>query len=127
MLMEPVKVEIVAMTTIDPGCGTCGMAFARKELFEDSVRAWKDEYPQDCLDDEKRLQEAMKRLASLYRHRVRFSMIDAQSPMGLWKQLRYRFSQLPAFIVDGSEVCAGWDMGQLEALIDQRIHAAPER
>ncbi|MEW6350604.1 MAG: hypothetical protein AB1646_16185 [Thermodesulfobacteriota bacterium] len=124
--MRPVEIEIVAMTTLDPGCGTCGMMFAKRELFEDHARAWRDEYPEDCKQDELRLIEALKRLRQLYRHRIRCRVVDAQSPLGLWRKIRHQFYDLPAFIVDGSEVCTGWDMGRLEALIDRRIHAAPE-
>ncbi len=57
----------------------------------------------------------------LYRHRVRFLVIEAQSPLGLWKQIRHRVFKYPAFIVDGEKTYVGFDCGELGALIDERI------
>jgi hypothetical protein len=50
-------------------------------------------------------------------------VIDAQSLAGIWKQIRYRLFKFPAFIVDKKLTYIGWDHRQLEALIDQRVHA----
>jgi len=48
-------------------------------------------------------------------------VIEAQSPLGLWKQIRHRVFKYPAFIVDGKKTYVGFDCEELGALIDERI------
>jgi len=86
-----------------------------------------DEYPEDMKLDAERLAGVITRVRDLYRHRVSIRMIDAQSPMGLWKQIRHRFAQLPGFVVDGTLVCSGCDAAKLESLIDRQISRAADR
>ncbi len=80
-----------------------------------------EEYPEEWKQAVSFLSEWIKEIASLYRHRIRIRVIDAQSPMGFWKQIRHRVFRFPAFIVDKKSTYMGWDSEELEALIDQRI------
>jgi hypothetical protein len=68
------------------------------------------------------LSKWIQELSHLYRHRLQIRVIDAQSPLGLWKQIRYKLFRFPAFIVDRKLTYIGWDPKQVEALIDERIH-----
>ena len=63
----------------------------------------------------------MRQLSILYKHRIRITVIDAQSPLGIWKQIRHRLFSMPAFIVDRKHTCTGWSTEQLESIIDSRI------
>jgi hypothetical protein len=80
-----------------------------------------DEFPDEWKRDREKLRELIGNLTRIYKHRIKIRIIDAQSPMGLWKKIRHRFSAMPAFIVDKSYVCGGWDGQRLESLIDHRI------
>jgi hypothetical protein len=57
----------------------------------------------------------------LYRHRVRIRIIEAQSPLGIWKQLRHRVFKFPAFIVNKRRAYVGWNHEELESLIDAEV------
>ncbi len=80
-----------------------------------------EEYPEDWKQAVSFLSEWIKEIGSLYRHRIEIRVIDAQSPMGFWKQIRHRVFRFPAFIVDKESTYIGWDPQELEALIDERI------
>ena len=80
-----------------------------------------EEYPEDWKQAVSFLSQWIKEIASLYRHRIEIRVIDAQSPMGFWKQIRHRVFRFPAFIVDRKSTYTGWDSEELEALIDESI------
>ncbi len=86
-----------------------------------------DEYPDHWKEASSRVADWIDEIDRLYKHRIRIKLIDAQSPLGLWKQLRHWVFQLPAFIVDGKGKCAGWDFEQLESLIDERSREISRR
>jgi len=67
------------------------------------------------------ISNCISEISRLYRHRVCFKVIEAQSPLGLWKQIRHKVFKYPAFIVDGKKTYVGFDCEELGALIDQRI------
>ncbi len=81
-----------------------------------------NEYPDDWKYAVDYLSEWIRELSNLYRHRIVIRVIDAQSPLGLWKQIRYRLFRFPAFIVDRKHTYIGWDYQELETLIDEQIH-----
>jgi len=81
-----------------------------------------NEHPDDWKWAVDYLSRWLQEISSLYRHRIQIQMIDAMSPLGLWKQIRYRLFRFPAFIVDKKRTYIGWDPQQLEALIDEHIH-----
>lgn len=60
-------------------------------------------------------------LSRLYRHRLTIRIIEAGSPLGLWKQIRHRVFRTPAFIIDRKMTYTGWDNNALQALIDERM------
>ena len=124
--MNPILLEVVApmLSTVEMSCRGCGFIFASLGLKSKYRNACTNEYPDDWKQAVGYLSQWLREMSSLYRHRIRIRVIDAQSPLGLWKQIRYRLFRFPAFIVDKKRTYIGWDSRQLEALIDERIHQA---
>jgi len=121
--MTPIVVEIVApmLSCLSFGCRACGLVTNRLGLQEKLHDSSCDEYPDHWKDTGARIAEWIDEIDRLYKHRIRITLIDAQSPLGLWKQIRHRVFRLPAFIVDRTRTCTGWDAEQLESLIDERL------
>ena len=63
-------------------------------------------------------------LSRLYRHRIRIRLIDAKSPLGIYKSLIHHFRIYPTFIIEKKDVYSGWNQQELESLVDLRIRAA---
>lgn len=124
--MDPILVEVVApmLSTVEMSCRGCGSVLSSLGLRDKYRRSCTDEYPEDWKQAIDYLSKWINEISSLYRHRVQVKVIDAQSPLGLWKQIRHRAFRFPAFIVDQKETYIGWDYKELEALIDKRIRAA---
>lgn len=127
--MTPVLLEVVApmLSTVGLSCRGCGFLF--KELgFQRTYRdACSNEYPEQWKEAAVRLSDWMRQLSSLYKHRILIKVIDAQSPLGIWKQIRHRLFSMPAFIVDRKHTCTGWSTEQLESIIDSRIQELAKR
>jgi hypothetical protein len=84
-------------------------------------KASANEYPDDWKQAVVYLSQWIQEISSLYRHRILIRVIDAQSPLGFWKQIRYRLFRFPAFIVDKKSTYIGWDSQELETIIDEQI------
>jgi len=123
-MMHPIRIEIVTpmLSTLDIGARGYGLVSSALGLNAKWRRAAIDEYPDDWKEATAYLTRWVNEISRFYRHRVRIHIIDAQSPIGLWKQLRHRVFRFPAFIVDRKKTYVGWDYKELEALIDGRIH-----
>ena len=121
--MKPVLVEVVApmLSSVEMSCRGCGAIMGSLGLKEQDRRDCADGYPDDWKCAVGSLSEWIGELFRLYRHRIKIRIIDAQSPVGLWKQLRHRVFKFPAFIVDKKRTYVGWEHAQLEALIDESI------
>lgn len=121
--MTPIVVEIVTpmLTSLNLGCRACGVVTNRMGLKEKLHDSSCNEYPEHWKETGTRIAEWIREIDRLYKHRIRITLIDAQSPLGLWKQIRHRVFNLPAFIVDRTRTCTGWDTQQLESLIDERL------
>lgn len=121
--MTPIMVEIVAPMMSSLGFGRYGIGLVTRQLGlqEKLHNASSDEYPDHWKETGIRIAQWIEEMNRLYKHRIRVQLIDAQSPLGLWKQIRHRIFRLPAFIVDRTRTCTGWDAQQLEALIDERL------
>jgi len=122
--MNTILVEIVApmLSTMELGSRGYGLVSDSLGLTRRYRSASVNEYPDDWKDAIDYLTQWVEQIVRLYRHRVRIAIIDAQSPVGLWKQLRHRVFRFPAFIVDRKKTYIGWDYQELEAIIDGRIH-----
>jgi len=124
--MTPIIVELVApmLSTVEMSCRGCGSIFDCLGLTSKYRNGCINEYPDDWKQATGYLAQWLRELSSLYRHRIQIHVIDAQTPLGLWKQIRYGLFRFPAFIVDKKRTYTGWDSQELEALIDERIHQA---
>ena len=122
--MDTIELEVVApmLSALEMSCRGCGMIFGSLGLRKKYRNACTDDYPDDWKEAVNILSQWIGEISSLYRHRIRIRVIDAQSPLGLWKQIRYRVFRFPAFIIDRKKTYIGWDYNELEAIIDGRIH-----
>jgi hypothetical protein len=124
--MTPIRIEVVMplITAIEFKCPRCATLVNDLDVRKHYLTDCENEYPEDWKRDVARLGDCLQQISETYKHRVKIKVIDAQSPLGLWKQLRHRLSKTPAFVVDGTDVCMGWDMDRLEELLDARINEA---
>ena len=124
--MKPVLLEVVApmLSSVEMGCRGCSAIMGSLGLKDQDRKSCVDGYPDDWKFAVGSLSEWISELLRLYRHRIKIRVIDAQSPHGLWKQLRHRVFKFPAFIVDKKKTYIGWEYAELEALIDESIKTA---
>lgn len=124
--MNPILLEVVApmLSTVEMSCRGCGSIMGYVGLRDKYRDECANEYPDDWKQAVDYVSKWINEISSLYQHRIRIRVIDAQSPLGLWKQIRYRLFRFPAFIVDRKRTYIGWDYAELESLIDERIHAS---
>ena len=125
--MNPVRLEVLApmLSSVEMSCRGCGSVLGYLGLRDKYRNACANEYPEDWKQAVEYLSEWIRQISSLYRHRIQIKVIDAQSPLGLWKQIRYRLFRFPAFILNQKRTYIGWDWQQLEVLIDECIHHTP--
>ena len=120
--MKPIRLEIVTkMLTSFGQCRRCEILFDQVELGKKSHQKQMEEYPSDLKEEDAKLWEWVRELTRLYKHRLLIRLIDVQSPLGIYKSLRYRIRTYPTFIVEGKETYVGWDKSQLESLLDKYI------
>jgi len=125
-MMNPILLEVLApmLSMMDINFWGYSSIAASLGLKSNHRNACMNEYPDDWKEAVDYLSEWIHEVSDLYRHRIRIRVIDAQSPMGFWKQLRYRLYRFPAFIVDKKGKYIGWDYQELETLIDERLRKA---
>ena len=120
--MKPILLEIVTKVLTSWGeCRRCKILFDQAGLDQKFHQGEMDEYPPDLKEEYTRLSDWIRELNRLYKHRLLIKLIDVQSPLGIYKSLRYRIRTYPTFVVEGKETYAGWDKGQLESLLDKYI------
>jgi hypothetical protein len=120
--MKPIQLEIVArVVTFFDHCRRCQILFDQSGLDEKIHQKEMEEYPPDLKEEYLKLSDWIRELTQLYKHRLLIRVIDAQSPLGIYKSLRHRFRTYPAFIVERKEAYTGWDKSQLESLLDKYI------
>ena len=126
--MHPIELEIVApmLSTVDMSCRRCGLVMDSLGLTHRYRSACASEYPEDWKEAVEYISAWIREITSLYRHRIRIRVIDALTPLGLWKLVRHRVFRFPAFIIDQKHTYVGWDPRKLEAVLDDRIHHSIE-
>ena len=132
--MKPIRLEIVTkVLTFFGQCRRCEILLDQVDLGKKSRQKDMEEYPPDLKEEDAKLWEWIRELTRLYKHRLLIRLIDVQSPLGIYKSLRYRIRTYPTFIVEGKETYAGWDKDRLESLLDRYIknplsskHQSPE-
>ena len=123
--MRPILLEIVSqvLTTFDH-CRQCEILFDQTGLTQKFRQNEMNEYPFDLKEEVVRLSDWIRELRRLYKHRLLIKLIDMQSPLGIYKALRYRIRTYPTFIVERKETYTGWDKSKLEGLLDKYINAS---
>ena len=120
--MKPIRLEIVTrVVTFFDHCRRCQILFDQSGLDEKLHQKEMEEYPPDLKEEYLKLSDWIRDLTQLYKHRLLIRVIDAQSPLGIYKSLRHRIRTYPTFIVEGKEICTGWDKSKLELLLDKYI------
>jgi len=123
--MKPVRLEIITKTlTFFGQCRRCEILFDQVELGKKSRQKEMEEYPPDLKEEYAKLWEWIRELTRLYKHRLLIRLIDVQSPLGIYKSLRYRIRTYPTFIVEGKEIYAGWEKNRLESLLDRYVKSS---
>ncbi len=122
--MKAVTVEVVSRFLTSYGhCIRCESIFLESGVGKKSKIEDINDYPIDLKEDSLKLSELICELNKIYKHRIRIRLIDAQSPLGIYKSLVHRFRKYPTFIVEKKDVCGDWDRKKLEDLIDKHIKA----
>ena len=123
--MRPILLEVIVPVIDSLECNfrPYRFVFDRLGSIRNDRQSCENEYPEEWKQAVDYVSNWIHEITDLYRHRIHIIVIDAQSLAGIWKQIRYRLFKFPAFIVDKKLTYIGWDHQQLEALIDQRIHA----
>ena len=123
--MKPILLEIVTKVISTFGqCRRCKILFDEAGFDQKVHQKEMDEYPADLKEEYSKLSDWIRELNRLYKHRLSIKLIDVQSPLGIYKSLRYRIRIYPTFIVEGKETFAGWDKSRLEGLLDKYIKNA---
>jgi hypothetical protein len=120
--MKPLRLEIVTrLITTFEHCRSCDLLFNKTGLDHKFHQIDVEGFPPDLKEEFTKLSDWLRELNGLYKHRLLIRLIDVQSPLGIYKSLRYRIRTYPTFIVEGKETYAGWDKNKLENLLDQYI------
>jgi len=120
--MKPVCIEVVSNLFTSLGhCRHCDLLFQESGLGPTVREEDSDAYPPQFHEEWKKLREILRELRRLYRHRIVILLVDSDSPLGLYKALRHRFRTCPTFILDKKDVYTGWDLKEIESLLDARI------
>jgi hypothetical protein len=124
-MATPLRVEIIVHApTVFRHCQHCELVW-QQTGFSRSVRA--EQLRTGLPDDMRREYEAISRwafdLSTAYGDRIAVDVIDATSPGGFWRSLRYGVHRLPAVVVDRREKFTGADVSSAGALIARRLGA----
>jgi len=125
---KPLRVEVVSMMLgiQTEECKNCRLIFADVGLKGKFVDREVNEYPDDVKEQVLRLSDWIRELVQRYPDQIQVKVIDAVSPLGVYKKLRHRIKEFPAFIVDNRETYSGWDKRTLEGLLNRhlQLHSA---
>jgi len=120
--LKTISIEVVSKVLTTYGhCIRCESLFFESGVGKKSKVEDIDEYPPDLKEESLKLSEFICELFQLYKHRIHIRLIDAQSPLGIYKSLVHHFRIYPTFIVEKKDVCRGWNKKKLEELIDMHI------
>lgn len=123
IVMKPILLEIVTKMLSSWGeCRRCTLIFDQAGLDQKFHDEEMEGYPPDLKEENTKLLDWARELKRLYKHRLLIKVIDVQSPLGIYKSLRYRIRTYPTFIVEGKETYAGWDKDHLESLLDKYVN-----
>jgi hypothetical protein len=122
-LTKPLRVEVLSkMLGIQTEeCKNCRLVFEEVGLKSKFHNQEINQYPDDIKDEVLRLSDWIRDLVRRFPNDVQFKIIDAMTPLGVYKILRHRIRKLPGFIIEHRKTYSGWDSKALEALINQHL------
>ena len=103
---KPVKVEFVGiMPTLLMHCEHCMdvMHGTGMDPYSEQLQ----EYPAELVKEYFTLSEMAQKLRDEFHGAVVFDAIDAASPQGIWKTIRYRILRTPCVLIQGRKVFEG--------------------
>ena len=120
---KPLRVEVLSkmLGVQTEECKNCRLIFEEvglKSKFHDQEI---NQYPDDVKAEVLRLSNWIRDLIQHYPDNVQFKIIDALTPLGVYKMLRHRVRKFPSFIIQKRERYSGWDTEALEAIIDEHL------
>jgi hypothetical protein len=120
--MSHVSVQVIAPVLTDFfHCLHCEQLVGQAGIGQQVHQEMLEQYPEDIIQEAARLANWLHDLAHRYGDQIHIQVIDAQSPQGLVKSLRYWVHKYPTFIVDGRDKVTGWDQAALDAILQTRI------
>ena len=123
--MKAISIEVVSnFLTTYSHCTRCEVIFRESGLGKEANRGDIQDYPAELKEEILKLSDRLGELKQLYKHRIDIRLTDAQSPRGLYKSLKHRLRQYPAFIIEKKDVYSGWDCERIEELIDKYLRVA---
>jgi hypothetical protein len=124
-MMKPLSVEVVSnLITAFGSCAHCELVLDEAGVKGRARHQDMADYPAEIKEELARLSEWLGELGRLYRHRISIRLIDAQSPLGIYKALLHRIRRYPTFIIEKKDVYSGWDRQRIEEILDARMQAA---
>ena len=119
-MMKPLTVAVISnLLTALGNFAACELVMKGAGVKAGSRREDIAGYPAEFKEEFVKLSD----LRRIYRHRIRIRLIDAKSPLGLYKSLLHSIRRYPAFIIEKMDVYCGWDRGRVEELLDTRMQA----
>jgi hypothetical protein len=124
-MMTPLRVEVVSnLITAFGSCAHCELMMNEAGIKVRARHPDLAEYPAAMREELAKLSDWLSELGRLYRHRISIRVIDALSPLGLYKSILHRIRRYPTFIIEKREVYSGWDRKKIEDLLDASLRAA---
>jgi hypothetical protein len=116
---KPLTVDVISqiLSSFDH-CSHCQLFLNAAGVGHRIHREDFDAFPRELRDEYDRLSRLVTGLSERFAGRVRFRILDPQTPEGMWKSLRYWVRRYPTFLIDG-EKQVGWD----EEALTRRIEA----
>lgn len=124
----PLQVEIVAYApTAYYHCMHCEVTWREvgigKRIHSEQVAS---ALPEEFAQEYQAVSDWVRHLFRVYCDQVVVKVIDAASPEGFWKSLRYGLRHYPSVVVGGKERFTGTDFQEAEQEVARRL-SAPER
>lgn len=121
--MKPIRVEVLSimLTVQTEECKNCSPIFESVGLKSKFHNKEINEYPVDVKEEVLRLSDWIRELSQRYPYQIQIKIIDAVSILGIYKKLRHRIKELPAFVVNRQETYYGWDKEALETILNRHL------
>lgn len=107
------------MITFYSHCKHCMMLFDEADLRVHQ-KTFQD-YPPEWQEDYRRLGKLLEGLWRRFPQELEIELVDPQTPLGLYKSLRYGVTQYPTFILGGKKKVAGWQEEELTKTIEMMV------